>query len=44
MVPCLHVITHMDMDMTPCPHNIADMDMDMTPCLHICHFNFIILY
>ena len=42
MSPCLHIITHTDMEMTPCPHIIAHIHMDMTPCLHICHFKFII--
>ena len=36
MDPCLHIITHMDMDMSPCLHNLLlTQDMDMTPCLHI---------
>ena len=33
--PCLHIIAHMDMDMSPCLHIISHMDMDMTPCPHI---------
>ena len=44
MSPCVHIITHTDMEMTLCSHIIADMDMDMTPCLHICYFKFIIPY
>ena len=35
VAPCLHVITHMDLDMSPCLHIITHTDMEMTPCPHI---------
>ena len=44
MAPCLHIITHMDLDMSPCLHISTHMDMDMTLCLQICHFKYIIHY
>ena len=38
----MHIITHMDMDMTPCLHIChfiiipgCTLDMDMVPCTHI---------
>ena len=37
MAPCLHVITHMDMDMGSMDLDIlllVNLDMDMAPCQH----------
>ena len=38
MSPCLHIITHMDMDMAPCPYigyGYDSTDLDMGLCSHI---------